>query len=170
MSTQINRYKKYRRTKRGFIVSIYNNQKLNSIKRNHPSPSYSLDELYEWLLNKTGFEILFNQWVKSDYNKWARPSIDRLNDYKPYTFDNIRIVTWNDNYLRSCSDRKNGFNNKQCKAILQYDINGNFIKQYHSAQFAFRETGISQGNISQVCKGARGKAGGFIWKYKKEEL
>ena len=34
---------------------------------------------------------------------------------------------------------------------------------------AGRKTGISGANISQVCKGKRASAGGYLWTYKTEE-
>ena len=166
MGNELSRHTKYRRTKKGFIVVLYGNQKRNSKRRNHPLPAYTFNELYEWLVNKKLFHQLFSQWVCSGYDKWYMPSIDRIDDYKGYSFDNIKLVTWYDNYNRACYDRKNGINNKGCKAVLKCDMDGNVIKEYHSTQFAFRDTGISQGNLSAVCRGLRNHAGGFKWKYK----
>ena len=36
---------------------------------------------------------------------------------------------------------------------------------YPSISEAYRQTGISQGNISAVCNGHRKTAGGYHWKY-----
>ncbi len=53
-------------------------------------------------------------------------------------------------------------------AVIQNDLNGNFIAEFESMREAERQTGISQGNISQCCKGNKNysHAGGFKWKYK----
>ncbi len=51
------------------------------------------------------------------------------------------------------------------KAVLQYDMNGIFIKEHIPSTFAKLETGAS--NIGAVCKGNLKSSGGFIWKYKK---
>ena len=40
------------------------------------------------------------------------PSIDRKDDYKPYTFDNIQLTTWQQNKAKGHEDCKNGINNK----------------------------------------------------------
>ena len=43
--------------------------------------------------------------------------------------------------------------------VLQYDLKGNFIKQWES------ETDTNIPHISDVCKGKRKSAGGYIWRY-----
>lgn len=54
------------------------------------------------------------------------------------------------------------------KIVLQYDKNGNFIKEYKSTCDAQRETKIFQSNISKCCLKQRHTAGGFVWRYKEE--
>ena len=49
------------------------------------------------------------------------------------------------------------------RCVLQYDLEGNFIKEWPSAAEAKRQLGID--NITVVCSGKRKTAGGFIWKY-----
>lgn len=50
------------------------------------------------------------------------------------------------------------------RPIIQYDLDGNFIKIWESIKEAEKTLKIR--NISQVCIGIRNKAGGYIWKYK----
>ena len=47
--------------------------------------------------------------------------------------------------------------------VIQYDLQGNFIKEYESIRFAERTTGIYQ-----ICRSIKnnGTAGGYIWKKK----
>ena len=52
------------------------------------------------------------------------------------------------------------------KPILQYDKNGNFIKEWKSTAEMTKELGIKE--IHYVLRGERKTAGGFIWKYKKD--
>ncbi len=80
----------YGRTEIGVIIGIYSRQKINSRKRNHPLPSYSKSELKEWMYNE-GFKLLYDNWLASDFSKWLKPSCDRLDDYKGYSFDNMRL-------------------------------------------------------------------------------
>lgn len=56
-------------------------------------------------------------------------------------------------------------NNIKSKPVLQYDLNGNFIKRFPSAKESGRQTGLSQGHISECCRGEIQKYKGFIWKY-----
>lgn len=55
-----------------------------------------------------------------------------------------------------------------CKPVIQFDINGNFIREYHSASEAQRVTNINK--ITACCRGERSHAGGFIWKFKEQSL
>lgn len=53
------------------------------------------------------------------------------------------------------------------KPINQYDIQGNFIKNWRSVIEASRKLKIKDSNIIRVCKNKSKTAGGFIWKYQK---
>ena len=127
-------------------------------------PSYTLNELREWAYSHTEFHVLFDQWKASGYQKMAVPSFDRLNDYKPYTFDNLRIVTWKINKKRYYQDVKNGINTKQCTPIIAIkdSIEIEFYSQHHAAKILK----LSQGNINSVLKRNRKITGGFSFKYK----
>lgn len=50
-------------------------------------------------------------------------------------------------------------------SVAQYSKEGNLIAVYYGAREASRQSGISQGNISECCKGKLKTCGGFIWKY-----
>ena len=52
-------------------------------------------------------------------------------------------------------------------SVSQYTLDGVFIKEYESCVDVEKETGISNGHISSVCRGKIGRktANGFIWKY-----
>ena len=49
--------------------------------------------------------------------------------------------------------------------IKQYDLNGNFIKEWNSSIEAEKDLNINSRSIRAVCSGKRNTAGGFIWKY-----
>ena len=53
------------------------------------------------------------------------------------------------------------------KAICQYDLNGNFIKEFQSITEAMNETNIT--TIKKVLQNKQSSAGGFIWRYANEE-
>lgn len=56
--------------------------------------------------------------------------------------------------------------------ILQYDLDGNFIKEYPNATIAFRSTGVRQILIRQCChnKLKSSQAKGFQWKFKEGDV
>jgi len=158
-------HKQYIKTENGLISQIYASQKHVSKNRGYDGPNYSKQELTEWLyLNN--FKKIYDDWVINNFDSKSVPSPDRLNDYLPYTLNNLRLVTWKINKEKHHSDRKNGINNKMSKSVLQYDLKGNFIKEYYSISQAVRETNVNQSGISLVCLGKRNTAGKFVWKYK----
>lgn len=54
----------------------------------------------------------------------------------------------------------------QAIPVLQYDLQGNFIREWGGENEAADALSIPQGNICKCCQGTRNYAGGFIWKYK----
>ena len=53
------------------------------------------------------------------------------------------------------------------KVIYQYDLFGNFIKEYKTITEASNITNVHLGNIGSCCSGKVKTAGGFIWSFKK---
>jgi len=161
-------YEKYLKTKNGLISRICSNQKGNSKTRGHNPPSYTKQELKDWLFNQELFHVLYEKWVESGYQKDLKPSVDRKDDYKGYSFGNIQLVTWMENKGKQNEDifLARSTSGECCKSVLQYDKQMNFISEYHSSYHASRELKITQSNISACCADNRKFAGGFIWKLK----
>lgn len=162
--------KKYKTTKRGFIYRAYQNQIANSKRRGYSLPNYTKEDLYDWATNQNIFHELFEKWTNSNYNKYLSPSFDRHNDtkdydYKAYSLDELKIVTWKENKNKLDEDRKNGINNKKSRATLQLDENMNIIKEFYSTAEASRQTGLTRTAILRSCKNNR-KYGGYYWSYK----
>lgn len=57
-------------------------------------------------------------------------------------------------------------NKKGSKIVQQFDMNNILVSEYPSAKEAHRQTGFSQGHISEVCRGEKQSYKGFKWKYK----
>lgn len=159
------RVQEWKKTKKGVISTIFYNQKRVSKRRGHGILGYTRDEFKVWLLNNVTFNKLFEKW-KVTGDKSDKPSIDRLDDYKGYTFDNIRVVTWGVNQDKYYNDVKEGRNNKRSKAIIQYDMEGNFLNEYHSIAEASRSLDLSHGCISRCCNGYREYTSGFKFSFK----
>ena len=161
----------YQKTKPGVVTSIYHHQKLTSKKKGWPPPDYSKTELLERLFREPNFHKHFGIWEADGcINPLLKPSFDRKNDYEPYTFENLlRICSWGENKNRYHQDAIDGINNKMSKAVIQMDLEGNFIKEFYSQSQASRETKVCNVNISSCCNGKYNTAGGFKWKFKETE-
>lgn len=57
---------------------------------------------------------------------------------------------------------------KTQKPIYQCDLEGVILKRFNSCEEAKRETNIEASHISECCNNKRKTAGGYIWKYEKE--
>ena len=157
--------KNRRRSLYGKAERIFTKQKQSSKIRGHHPPLYTKDEFIDWILRNEDYLRLHNQWVDSGYKKSLAPSVDRINDYKGYSFDNIQVTTWGENERKGHSDRKNGINNKHSKAVVKCDLNGVELDSYHSISNAEKKTGIEKSSICRACNGRYKTAGGFKWRY-----
>ena len=63
---------------------------------------------------------------------------------------------------------KSGKQNEKSKKIEQYYTNGRFKRSFHGACEASRITKIYRTGIVECLTGKQSKAGGFIWKYAKQ--
>lgn len=54
----------------------------------------------------------------------------------------------------------------KCKPVYQFDLDGNFIKEYASTHDVEKQTGISRRNIAGVCNGKAYISHGYCWAYK----
>lgn len=72
---------------------------------------------------------------------------------------------------RKISEQKVGKNmcgeNPNAKAVLQFDMEGNFVKQWSCAAEAARELGFNFKNISACCNGTKRTHRGYVWRFAK---
>lgn len=83
---------------------------------------------------------------------------------------NLEWNTYSENNIHALEKLDRNMKNKADSIpVLQYSIDGQFIKEYPSMREAERQTGIKA--IWQVCIGKkyRKTAGGYIWKYKNNQ-
>lgn len=111
----------------------------------------------------------------------AQTFLDNPNNYKYINHkdenkqnNNVYNLEWctqkyNVNYGTGLS-RKNYKNIcKSRKKVCQYDLQGNFIKQWKSIKEIHDTLNLSLGNISYCCHGKRNKTGGYICKFYEEK-
>lgn len=63
-----------------------------------------------------------------------------------------------------------GAESYRSKKILQYDLNGNFIKEWDYMMQITEVLGYDYTNISKCCNGIYKKSKGYIWKYKEDNI
>lgn len=133
-----------RRTPNGVITTLFICMKRRSKQRKHAPPKFTKVQLTKWLYDN-GFQKLYDDWVNSGYNRWKKPSCDRLDDSKGYSFDNIRLTTWKANKDKQTEDilLHRSTSGERCKTTQRIDASGNVLKEWVSLNAARRETGIS---------------------------
>ena len=84
-------------------------------------------------------------------------------------FKNLRLVSKKDNHNNSISKKnitevQTNIISKS-KAILQYNLKGELIKEWPSMNECHRN-GFNKGSVYCCCKGLYKQYNGFVWKYK----
>lgn len=154
----------------------YLSQVDHSVTRGHPPPAYSLEELYDWLDNQPNIHELWDAYVTNNYAKDLKPSIDRIDDLKPYTLDNIQLLTWKENRDKGAKSKKEGIIGKH-KPVIAYHLDGSFYKEFVSTIEAARHVSGRAWGITTVADGIPVKDGrgklynpktykGFTWAWK----
>lgn len=135
------------------IKKRYNTQLLNSSKRGHLPPNYTLNQLIEWTKKQVNWLDIYEQWVKSDYDPMLAPSIDRIDTSIPYKLDNIQLMTWKENIQKGADDSKNGLVNKNQRPVRALNLDGSLHKEYPSMSEALRQINGNAWGIWSVAEG-----------------
>lgn len=162
-----------RHTPRGVISQIYNHQRECSVRRGHPQPQYTKEELIDWVMSQPNWESLYKRWVENNYLKKLRPSLDRLDNSLGYSFDNIELVDWQENHRRQSQELKSGIGGRN-RVVLQYSLDGEFLNEYINVEKASKETNTNKTSLCTVARSVGGskekhtryQANGYIWIYK----
>jgi len=148
-------------TRLGVLGQIYSMQLTNSRKRGHSPPSYTLAEFRVYVIGLPNFESIYKEWQESGYDTDLRPSLDRLEDDKGYSFSNIKLVTWQENDKHGVFTRQVPIQ-KLCKWTREVKA------EYVSITEASDKTKISRANLAKAIR-TGGLAKGFKWQRKYNE-
>jgi len=151
-------------SEKGVIRVIYKTQKRHNTLRGFGELPYSKKQLCDWMYNNN-FKCIFDDWTLSGNKKGMKPSIDRIDDFKGYSFKNITIGTWDKNREHQHNDIRSGkgTGGLRCKSLLKIDINQNVVCEYVSYSSAVRDMGYS---LEYQIKKSTKCRNGFFWKYK----
>lgn len=101
-------------------------------------------------------------------------TVEQLNEREIYWIQKLKCIEEGLNLTKGgdggekCEESKLLISFKKSKPILQYDLQGNFVREWKSVIYAIKSTKIS--SISNCLKLKIKTAGGYIWKYKKDNL
>ena len=155
----------YQIDKNGNVKSLYNYRKGNILKPRLKKGYYQIG------LRKNGIR----KWY-AIHRLIALTFIPNPNNYKCVNHKDENKLNNNVNNLEWCTSKYNNeygtrierVKMKTSKPVLQYDLKGNFIREYKSVREATKLNNIkSISNISLCCKGKYKQVKGYVWKFKK---
>jgi hypothetical protein len=109
--------------------------------------------------------------IASDETKQKMSLSHKGNKHSQITKDKISQKNKGNKHLEKTKhmikDKKLGKPTKKSQSVFQYDLNGNFIKEWNKIKEASKFIGKEKdtSSITSCCRGKQKTAFGFIWKY-----
>ena len=163
-----NKRKEKYRDKKERIKVIYRQQVSRCKAKWWPPPKYSKKELIERCLSNEDYHKIYENRASCWYAKDMVPSIDRLNDYETYSFDNIQVLTWEKNREKWHLDKVNWINNKTSRKVYQFNKNWKLIWHYPSIVIAAKKTWACNSTIWECCRGKSKMSWWYYWSYSED--
>lgn len=152
------------KTLKNYYTQVYSSIRYKSKRRGEDYPLFNKLELIEWLIN-SGIEHMWDNYVNSGYDKNIKPSIDRIDDYGIYEFENMQLITWKENNIKGVNCEKHHINscNKQNmkKVGLVKNLNDKAIIEFESLIDCAVWLGVHKESVSRVLNGRRKTIKGY---------
>ena len=130
----------YMKSYNGLITTLFKSMKSSTNRRGHSKPTFTKEDFRDWL-SKNNYEALYNDWAKSGFDRYKRPSVDRLDDTKTYIFENMQLTNWFEN------DKK--YKDTVKIPIKLIDIITGEELEFESVRYAARKLGLNSSSLSR---------------------
>lgn len=147
-----------------FMTRTFSSMRHKSKRRGHEMPKFSKNEFVEWLYTQD-IEIKWKKYIDSGYNNHLRPSVDRIDDYVGYEFENMQVITWRENHIKGINSIKHHERSKNqhlTKPCFLYTKSGEFVAAFENYKKASIHIGCHHASISRAVTGKRKTLKGYI--------
>lgn len=168
-ASNLGRIKSLKRYRKNGYSGYYQKEQIKKVRNSH---GYKLITLYK---NSKGTDYRVHRLVAEAFipNPENKPQVNHINGDK--TDNRAENLEWCTNGENQKHAIKNGLKYKvfglgssSRKKIKQYDLNGNFIKEWDYILLASVNLNISNSAISNCLRGRSKTAGKYYWEYSYE--
>ena len=159
-STFVNLLKEREPTFKGKKHSIESRNKISSAKKGLPPPvkgkKYSDESRLKQSVARLGKKDSLETKLKKS------KSMTGVKKSKEHSLNISKAQSGENNNMFGVT----GYDNKSSKPIEQFNLEGEFIKEWANCRIASKETNIHFVGINNCCLGKTKTSGGFVWRYK----
>ncbi|GAG14807.1 unnamed protein product [marine sediment metagenome] len=135
-------------------------------------PNFTKNEFVLWMHQNNVYPKWLD-YIESDYDINKKPSVDRIDDYKGYSFDNMQLITWKENRLKGVNSEKHHkacHNRQNRKSVKVINWQGEIVKVLDSLTDCAEYLGVHLVSVSRVLNGSRKTIKGYRIALTGEEL